>query len=388
MGRIRARIRKARKRRVMARRTAPLLDQWRLDGPSPRRPRRALLAYITEPIRCAVVPGPYHQNHEAARLIVASLNTAGYIVDVSDHRDPSPPGKGRRYDLALGFGQFFEELCCSATATVPISYATGAHWSHHNPAEARRVAAVNRARGTTLRPIRQIPEWDQFRTSAATISVGNDWTASTYEACGRPVLSVRGPYEVPTLNVDRRDWSALRHRFLFLSGAGLINKGFDLVVEAFARRPHLGLDIVCAPSKRERDVLETFADELASPNITYHGEMRADSREFRSLVAGVGFSILPSCSEGAAGSAIIPGLLGAVPLVTESCGVDIVDPFQLIPDTEVAPVLAVIDRAADLTPSELADLSGACRTSMSGAFDRRTYVARFTEALTRLGLGA
>jgi glycosyltransferase involved in cell wall biosynthesis len=114
--------------------------------------------------------------------------------------------------------------------------------------------------------------------------------------------------------------------FLFIASGGQVHKGLDLVLEAFARRPHLEL-FVCSLFAEEGDFCSTIIETLSNfkhPCRKLHavGTVDIGDRIFRQIADRCSFSILPSCSEANAGSVLMAMSAGVIPIVSRECGFD------------------------------------------------------------------
>ena len=89
-----------------------------------------------------------------------------------------------------------------------------------------------------------------------------------------------------------------RNNFIYLSGSGgNIQKGADLVIEAFAKMPNKNLYIFC---ELENEILMSYKNELKLPNIKYVYHLRRMSflkkKIFRKITFQLGVGILSAQS--------------------------------------------------------------------------------------------
>ena len=67
--------------------------------------------------------------------------------------------------------------------------------------------------------------------------IGNDFTESTFRYANKRIFRLPIPAACTFPWPDGKNWERARQRFLFFSSGGMIRKGLDLVLEAFARMP-------------------------------------------------------------------------------------------------------------------------------------------------------
>jgi glycosyltransferase involved in cell wall biosynthesis len=148
-----------------------------------------------------------------------------------------------------------------------------------------------------------------------------------------------------------KDWAQARRHFLYYGGTGNIQKGVDLLIEAFAaeRRCHLHL---AAPL--EPELLKAYKTELSAPNIHYAHPRRLLPGRLQGIVKRCAFTVL--CGFATGQSTALIGSLGSglIPVVNREA--DIGNTGVRIKETSVAGVRAAICRAAELGPTELAAL--------------------------------
>ena len=115
--------------------------------------------------------------------------------------------------------------------------------------------------------------------------LGNEFTMGTYAFAGKPLytipISQPFPYDWPA----DRDLERARRRFIWFGSGGLVHKGLDLTLEAFAGLPDHHLTVF-GPVDRERDFERSYARELyRTPNIHTIGWVDIAGRRFRDVTA-------------------------------------------------------------------------------------------------------
>lgn len=280
-----------------------------------------------------------------------SWNDAGYDVEVvsaTDQRYSPPDGTFALIDIHSNLERWQNHPC-----PVKILHATGAHWLTQNRAEAERLESLRDRRGVSLVPRRTVPPSRGAETANLITYLGNDFTAGSFQFAKKPMqrIPLSSAYEFPF--PEHKDWDSARRRFLWLGSFGMVHKGLDLVLEAFAGNPDLHLT-VCGRPEKEPDFFEAYRRELTMlPNIHLAGWTDPSSPGFETLRQTHGFCVYPSCSEGGGGSLIHCMHAGLVPVATREASVDLGEAGLLIPKGSLSEVARIIREAADLTPNSL-----------------------------------
>ena len=321
--------------------------------------RHALLSYLPDPF---VKQGfSEHSNFQEITEICSSLKEQKFNVDVIHYLD------GRilnysKYDYILGFGAPFNNSHLTSCKAVKILIATGAHYCFQTNAELKRINEFYIRTNWKVRPRRINPyNWGESFLSEYMILTGNDWTVSTYETFYK-----RKIFKIPVTAIDyysgkefRRNWDTAKKHFLWFGSSGLIHKGLDLCIEAFSKTNDLVLHIC---GSREEDFFEAYEIIINSnKDIRYHGFLDVCSNEFRELVMECGFVILPSCSEGQAGSVITAMFSGLLPVVTMECGIDLLEFVFPIDHVQVEHIEDLILLLSEIESNTLNQKSNQCR---------------------------
>ena len=320
--------------------------------------KNALISYIERPFRNRKQPTT-HSSYRQARRIAELVSEFGYNIDIINYLCQEAVGYNK-YQLLFGFGFPFENSFNQKINNFKrIFFATGAHSHQRNPAEIYRVSALNKRKGVLLYPkrIKKFPDNLSASFSDIIFCTGNQWTISTYRTFFdgpiiRVPLSIFQFYPPQKLN---RIWAKAKKHFLWFGGKGLVHKGLDLCLEAFAELPDYTLHI-CSP--KEVDFFSIYRRELFDlPNIIFHGYVDIASHNFRHIVETCGFTIFPSCSEGGGGSVLTCMGTGLIPIVTVEASINVND-FGFI--IERATILNIINRvkySAALPESDLKNRS-------------------------------
>ena len=324
----------------------------RLPAPGAKNRGTVVLSYLTEcfqgdPAR------HYHSNRWECRCMARVLNEAGYAVDAvnHEHRDYTPPSD---CVAIIDIHSNLEPLAQRGPKSArKILHATGAYWQFQNQAERDRLAALRDRRGVELPPRRQVPPSRAIEVADFATTTGNDFTVGTFAFAGKEF------HRVPVTSTWTQDWNAkkdfatARTRFLWFGSHGLVHKGLDLVLEAFARAPELQLT-VAGPVGAEPDFAALYQRELSLPNIRVIDWIDTRSSGFADLLATHGTVIYPSCSEGGGGSVVTCLHGGLLPIVTREASVDVEDFGFLLRDVKIDTMVAAVRETASLPPAAFA----------------------------------
>ncbi len=320
---------------------------------------RALLCSVNRPFLKGV--NLKHNNQTEALEMAQVFHELGYQVDVVNYDNPMAIDYAR-YEVVFGSGAAFQNLFLKETTRLPrtILYQCGAYVPRSNAASLRRLEAVYRRRGVWLAGSARLSDAGigPEQVVDGLIVLGNEVSAAPFRA-----LTPRPVHEIPLFFhqmvdaddiIRARDLSQARRHFIWFSGSGMVHKGLDLALEAFARHPELHLHIHAAIEK-EMPFVRAFHHELHElPNIHLDGYLLLQSPEFAAALPGSAFVICPSCAEACASSVLnIAGNGGNIPILTRECAISLGDFGVPIEDTTVEAVEAALVAASSLTEPEL-----------------------------------
>jgi glycosyltransferase involved in cell wall biosynthesis len=283
-----------------------------------------LLSYMIEPfLRSRQEMRHDHTNYWECVQMAATFLGLGYAVDViNSYNKTFLPAKD--YAVFVEHRTVLERVAQSLNQDcLKIMHIDTAHALFQNAAEARRLLDLQRRRGITLRPRRfMIPNLAIEYADCATI-LGNEFTMSTFAYANKPLyrvpISAALMYDWP----EDKDFEACRRHFIWFNSGGLVHKGLDLVLEAFAGLPDHRLT-VCGPVDTEEDFAQAFRRELyETPNIRTIGWIDIASQAFRDLTCSAVGLVSPSCSEGGGGSVVTCMHAGLVPIISYESSVDV-----------------------------------------------------------------
>jgi len=343
---------------------------------------RALVSTIDRPFRKGA--SLKHNNLTEALEMAAVLHELGHVVDVVDHTSRVPIDYSR-YRVVFGFGTPLESLFWREAAARPrtILYCNSEHTPALTATSLHRLEEVFRKRGVWLPGSARIGAGGIAAAAVdGLVVLGNGFAAESFRPLTRkPIHSV--PlfyYRVADADaiVAGRDLAEAGKHFAWFAGSGLVHKGLDLVLEAFARQPRLHLHVYGAIDT-EPGFVQAYRQELYQlPNVHVEGFLPLDSPGFAGQLRRSAFMVCPSCSEGCCSAVLnICGNGGNVPVLTRQCGIDLGDFGVLVGDTTVAAVEAALLEAAGLGPEEL---GRRCRAA-AAHFQREHSLERFHQRL-------
>ncbi len=349
---------------------------------------RALVIYSPESLQRFREQGNYRFfNPDGAMVeICKALNECGFTVDAIGIRDTEFP-LAHDYDILVAhagpaychFGELIQPTC------KVLDYSTGCHWRAFDAQSAERYARFgSRQTGAksqvVARPL--VIEHEDYAAKRGDLIVclGPE-TARTFEPFGKRVFHVNNAAITKTPAALPPITESVKRSFLYCGGSGNVQKGLDLLVEAFAQEPDLHLHI---DSPIEDELLDTYQKELRAPNIHYVEWMRKLPGGAARIPRRCAFTIYAGFNSGQS-TALIGSLGdGLIPVVTREANLGL-GPLEVsIHSPSVTDIRAAIRRASQLPISELET----CRASILAAFQSRfspeAYRAGFKTAISSL----
>lgn len=293
---------------------------------------------------------------------------------------------GRTFDFLLDVRGNLERLEHAVSPDgLRIAHLDTAHHSFHNPAQQRRLAELQERRGTALAPQKLMPEHGTIEAADVATYLGNEFTRQTYAFARRPMfrvpVSVPYTYEWP----QDKDFDLARRSFLWFGSGGLVHKGLDRVLEAFATLPHHRLT-VCGPVHLERDFAREYHRELYQlPNIETLGWVSTQPGSFSELADRTLALVYPSCSEGGGSSALTCMHAGIVPILTPEASVDLEsNRGVLLADDSIEAIRAAVVDLSERPPSELREMARNTWEFSRRKHTKEHFAHRYGEFVDRL----
>lgn len=319
-------------------------------------------------------------------MIATALGEAGYVVDVADVRAARIPRGAGPYSLILTHHPSLELIQAHLHEDTRVVYlATGMQHSEHNRlVNARRVALEMRRRCRIPAYTVNDEKMSILARADAIAGFGNQATMGTWaDVFAGPIHFFDNsgfgwirPQAEPAPDCSRH--------FLFFGSVDQVRKGLDLLLETFPYWPDLHLH-VAGYYAREPEFCECYRQELyETPNIHLHGEIEVGSAQWQFLVTQCAYVILPSCSEGQAGSVIQAMHAGLIPVVTLATGLDVACCGEMLPD-EPEPVLKeTVRRLADMPAEALSHRRREVLATARTKYSETAFLARWREIARNL----
>jgi glycosyltransferase involved in cell wall biosynthesis len=291
-----------------------------------------------------------HNNRLTCQVMVNALVARGYRVHVHHYLDQSVETK----DVAvfIGHNVTFHKLANRMPANCfKLLITSGSNPVFDNEAFGARVRYFEQRTGLSVpfKPMNTDHVVPNGEAATKIMMLGNKTVVGTWP----PVYAQkRVVYHNITLFKPQRK-SGRGRTFLYMSSIGVLRRGLDIAIEAFE-----GLDaelLICSPYVGEQWFFDYYAPVFARcPNIRFCGYVDMGSELFQELVRKADFGLLPSCSEGEAGSALTMMTMGLLPVITDNTGFPDVDRYgYLIRDATVEGLRALVRRVVDAQDAEI-----------------------------------
>lgn len=340
----------------------------------------ALVSYMTSPFLGA--DDSRHTNVWECREIVSILIEMGYDVDVIDWDNRSfVPRKA--YTVYLDIFDNLERLAPHLPHARKIFHITGAHWQFMNHAEYTRLLDLKKRRGVALKPNRSVKPGLNIEFADYCASLGNQFTIDTYAYAHKKIecipISTTHTYPSP----ENKKIDSIRKNYIWLGGSGMVHKGLDLVLEAFAAMPDYHLTII-GPIEKEKDFMEAYKKELyETPNIRLAGWLDLGSPEFEKIRNESLGIVYPSCSEGGGGSVITALHAGLIPIVSRETSVDTHDFGITLPDSSIESIKNAIVELSSSPTSTLKEKALSAWQHANTTHTRESFSKTYREFLRK-----
>lgn len=262
-----------------------------------------------------------HTIHGDAYAMVTELNRAGYIVDYCDLFKVS--GKDidwRPYSLVIDNWDNLR-YAPQRPDLIKIAFINGMHWLFHNRAELERIQWFKDRTGIVVPANRQLPSVLSDQHADYLTYYGTQFQKNSFSEKPEKILlnvcSLQG--DIPTF--EKKNFEKARNKFILVGAGGMIHKGIDLVIEAFAEMPEAEI-YIAGTLDSEREFWTWVKPTIeAHPNIKPLGWVDVTSQEFNDIANSCIGVVFASCSEG--GPASVGRVLfnGLIPIVTRASNV-------------------------------------------------------------------
>ena len=349
-----------------------------------------LLAYVIEPFLLKegeAVPNSHTNFWESLQMAQTFLEL-GYAVDVISYRNTSFKPK-KHYTFFISARTRFERIAERLNSDcIRIVHLDTAHWLYNNTAAYKRSLALQQRRGLVVGLHRKLLEqnWAIEHADYATI-LGNEFTISTYRYANKPIYRVPIPSCTTYSWVEGKEFDAVRNRFIWFGSDGLVHKGLDLTLEAFAQMPDHHLT-VCGPVARDKGFAEAYHKELyETPNIHTADWVDIEGSTFAQILKNSVGLVYPSCSEGGGGSVITCMHAGLIPIVSYESSVDIEPEFGMLLNENTIQGIQASVRALSQKPAEqLEQMARKTWQTARSLYTRERYAQEFRTVIEQIML--
>lgn len=345
---------------------------------------RTLIAYILEPFLADAAGSSGHTHYAESVLIARAWQSCGYDVDVIDYRN-SEFAPAARYDYFVSARTHFERIGerlgpdCTRVAHFDTS-----HFSVNNRATFQRLIDLQQRRGVSLPNSARLIESNQAAEAMDVgMVLGNATTLATYAYAGKPLHALSVPGIAAQTTRQTKQLGRCRNRFLWLGSGGLVHKGLDLVLEAFAQMPEMHLT-VCGPLAQEPDFGREYQRELGLPNVHATGWVDVTSPSFRELAGGTLGIVYPSCAEGQAGSVVNAIQAGLIPVISRESGLDVDGFGETLVRNDVATICDCVRMLAAEHDANLTHRLDALCAYAESRHSHSAYTEQYTQALAKM----
>jgi len=303
-------------------------------------------------------PVPVSHSHYATSLEIARIFLdLGYSIDVIDYLNGGfIPQK--RYDFFISFRTNFEKIGKRLNDDcIKVVQLDTAHWLFHNWASLSRGLRLQQRRGVTLKGMKTVDSNMAIEHADYAIIDGNSFAMDTYRYAQKPLFRIPVLTSVVYPWLQNRDFEVCRNSFLWLGSSGLVHKGLDLVLEAFAEMPNCHL-YVCGPIHQEEDFQKAYDKELyQTVNIHTIGWVDISSPAFIEIMEKCVGLIFPSCSESQAGSVLTCMHGGLIPIISYESDVEVDDFGLLLKECSIDEIKNCVGMLSSLPAEKLQRMS-------------------------------
>jgi Glycosyl transferases group 1 len=359
---------------------------------------RVLCSYLPEPLTWKRRDRrfDFHTNAWESRTVAEIFTGLGFAVDAvawDDRRWVPRVSYDVVFDIAANLARWAGMVgsgCCL------LLHRTECEPGFGNGAEQSRADRFEARTGVTYRPKRLAADVASQRRSLgaahAVSLLGSEWTLGTYPRELHPKMTLI-PVTASQLGKNVKPAAALvppEREFLWFFGAGAVRKGLDLVLEAFARTPHLVLNVV-GDVDWEHDFIAAYHRELYElGNVRFHGRLRPSGRRFGNILARCVALVAPACAEGASPAVATALQAGLYPIVSRETGITLPEGRGTwLERCEIAEIEGAVRRVAEadehLLAAAIAEIRDFARERYSRAAFRRAMEAHLRRALVEHG---
>ena len=320
--------------------------------------------------------------------MVQELNQQGYVVDYCDlWKVTGADIDWNAYDIVI---DNWDNLKYAPPESRPtkVAFMNGWYWLEQNSRELERIRWFKERTGIIVPPNRQVaPNFSDEYADYLTY-YGTQMQADSFSSKPKKHLINLCGLCGPAPTYQKKDIAKSRNTFMWIGGGGMLHKGLDIIMEAFARIPEATLIIAGNPKEEPRFW------QWAEPMLAHHHNLKwigwADttSAEFDTVANQCIATVYASCSEG--GPATVARVLfnGQIPIVTKTSFVRAESLGYLIEgDTYNQLLTATINQVRhvmNLPTADLAQKSEAVRDFAERNHTREAFTESFRSLLKNI----
>ena len=353
---------------------------------SPKGPvrGRVLISYTTLPFldtRDRIMNA--HSNRWECRQIATEFLERGFIVDVIDFNNTNFKPK-HAYTYCIDVEYALDRLTPLLNKEcIRIFYATAAHWLFWNAAEDTRLLDIQKQRGATIFPQRIAVPTRGPDLAHIILSLCGKLPEDTYRYLNKEIhhIQVSSSHTYPK---PQKDFDRARKQFIWFGGSGVVRKGLNVVLEAFAGMPEFTL-LVCGKYDGEVDFTDAYKKELTlTPNIKALGYMDPASDTFKNILNDSLGIVYPSSAEGCATSVLLAMHAGLIPILSRETGVETRDFGVMLDSCSVDAVQRAVRALAAEPAASLGQRSLATWEYVHANHTREAFTRSFSSFVDRL----
>ncbi|VAW83829.1 Glycosyl transferase, group 1 [hydrothermal vent metagenome] len=348
-----------------------------IKSSQPTSKGRVLLSYVIDPFLCKAGEAISHDHthHWESYQIAETFLSLGYDVDVISYLNncfrPSC-----RYDYFVAARTNFQRISQLLNPDcIKVAHLDTAHWIVNNAAAYQRMLDVKNRKGVSVSSAKLVEKNQAIEYADLATILGNQFTIDSYKYASVPIYRI--PISVPQTYpwVESKNFDACRNNYMWFGSSGLVHKGLDLVLEAFAEMPEYNLT-VCGPIEKDKEFSAAYHKELyETSNITTADWIDIKGKAFRDLAENTLGLVYPTCAEGGGGSVISCMHAGIVPVLSVEASVDIKDFGTLLSENSIEQIKCAIRELSSQREEFLRD---SARKAWEYAREHHTQT-RFTE---------
>jgi glycosyltransferase involved in cell wall biosynthesis len=357
------------------------------------RPRgNVLVSYANQGLILMRRGLPVPTSHEQYWKTIAMAQTfidLGFNVDVI-HTQNQQFVPWKRYDVVVDtrfnlqrLNPYLDQDC------IRVLHCDTAHIVFHNAAEMNRILNLQERKGVTIPPSRfERPNLGAEFANYIT-TCGNEFTMRTYRYAKKPVHKLPITVDAKWPSPKGKDFEQCRTRFLWFASRGMVHKGLDLVLDAFAGMPEYHLTIV-GPVEDEPEFVQLYRNELYHhSNIRLVGWLQKESPDFVQLLDRSVAHVFTSCSESGAACVLETMGAGLIPIVNYESSVDVDDFGVLLKSSAIEDIKEGVRSIACMPSVELKRRSIRAWEKVRSTYTREnfadSYMALMKTILARHG---